>query len=84
MTANTPEQPPPHIQLIQMGAAVTSRTVCVAAKLGLADQLASGPKSASATSCSDAGACTIAASINARSSEPGHSNRAIGAAFCVD
>jgi hypothetical protein len=47
MTANTPEQPPPHIQLIQMGAAVTSRTVCVAAKLGLADQLASGPKSAS-------------------------------------
>jgi O-methyltransferase/methyltransferase family protein len=46
MTANTPEQLPPHIQLIQMGAAVTSRTVCVAAKLGLADQLASGPKSA--------------------------------------
>jgi hypothetical protein len=46
MTANTPEQLPPHIQLIQMGAGVTSRTVCVAAKLGLADQLASGPKSA--------------------------------------
>jgi hypothetical protein len=37
MTTNTPEQPPPHIQLIQMGAAVTSRTVCVAAKLGIAD-----------------------------------------------
>ena len=47
MTANFPEQLPPHIQLIQMGTAVTSRTVCVAAKLGLADQLASGPKSAS-------------------------------------
>ncbi|MET3223484.1 hypothetical protein ABIF35_004271 [Bradyrhizobium japonicum] len=47
MTANTPEQLPPQIQLIQMGAAATSRTVCVAAKLGLADQLASGPKSAS-------------------------------------
>ena len=30
-----------------MGAAVTSRTVFVAAKLGIADQLASGPKSAS-------------------------------------
>jgi hypothetical protein len=38
---------PPHIQLIQMGRAfIVSRTVYVAAKLGLADQLASGPKSA--------------------------------------
>jgi hypothetical protein len=38
---------PPHIQLIQMGRAhVISRTVYAAAKLGLADQLASGPKSA--------------------------------------
>ena len=38
---------PPHIQLIQMGRAhVVSRTVYAAAKLGLADQLASGPKSA--------------------------------------
>jgi O-methyltransferase domain/Dimerisation domain len=46
MTASTPEQLPPHIQLIQMGAPATSRTICVAAKLGLADQLASGPKSA--------------------------------------
>jgi hypothetical protein len=46
MTADTPAQLPPHIQLIQMGAAVTSRTVCVAARLGIADALASGPKSA--------------------------------------
>lgn len=39
--------PAPHIQLIQMGRAfVISRTVYAAAKLGLADQLASGPKSA--------------------------------------
>jgi hypothetical protein len=38
---------PPHIQLIQMGRAfIVSRTVYVAAKLGLADQLTSGPKSA--------------------------------------
>src|SRR4051812_18074201 len=38
---------PPHIQLIQMGQAhIVSRTVYAAAKLGLADQLASGPKSA--------------------------------------
>jgi hypothetical protein len=38
---------PPHIQLIQMGRAfVVSRTVYAAAKLGLADQLASGPKNA--------------------------------------
>ena len=38
---------PPHLQVIQMGRAfIVSRTVYVAAKLGLADQLASGPKSA--------------------------------------
>src|SRR5258708_25993545 len=38
---------PPHIQLIQMGRAhIVSRCVYAAAKLGLADQLASGPKSA--------------------------------------
>src|SRR5882672_6153305 len=38
---------PPHIQLIQMGRAhVVSRTIYAAAKLGLADQLAFGPKSA--------------------------------------
>lgn len=37
----------PHQQLIQMGRAfIVSRTVYVAAKLGLADQLAAGPKSA--------------------------------------
>jgi hypothetical protein len=38
---------PPHAQLIQMGRAhLVSRLVCAAAKLGLADQLASVPKSA--------------------------------------
>jgi hypothetical protein len=38
---------PPRIQLIQMGRAhVVSRTVYAAAKLGLADQFASGPKTA--------------------------------------
>ena len=38
---------PPHIQLIQMGRAhVVAKSVYVAAKLGLADQLAPGPKSA--------------------------------------
>jgi O-methyltransferase domain/Dimerisation domain len=38
---------PPHIQLIQMGRAhIVSRAVYAAAKLGLADQLASGPKNA--------------------------------------
>ena len=38
---------PPHVQLIQMGAAFwVSRVVYAAAKLGLADQLAAGPKNA--------------------------------------
>jgi SAM-dependent methyltransferase len=38
---------PPHIQLVQMGSAYwVSRVVFVAAKLGLADQLSGGPKSA--------------------------------------
>ena len=38
---------PPHVQLIQMGTAYwVSRIVFVAAKLGLADRLAEGPKSA--------------------------------------
>src|ERR1700709_1279225 len=38
---------PPHIQLIEMARAfVVSKTVYAAAKLNLADQLASGPKSA--------------------------------------
>jgi O-methyltransferase domain/Dimerisation domain len=50
MPDNTPAASlalPPHIQLIQMGRAfVVSRTVYAAAKLGLADQLAPGPKSA--------------------------------------
>src|SRR4051812_36548211 len=39
--------PPPHAQLIEMATAHwISRIVYVAAKLGLADQLAGGPKSA--------------------------------------
>jgi O-methyltransferase domain/Dimerisation domain len=39
--------PPPHVRLIQMGTAQwVSRIVYAAAKLGLADQLAAGPKSA--------------------------------------
>ena len=50
MPDNQPAASPlsaPHTQLIQMGRAfVISRTVYVAAKLGLGDQLASGPKSA--------------------------------------
>jgi len=42
-----PQGLPPHMQVIQMGRAfIVSRTIYVAAKLGLADQLASGPKSA--------------------------------------
>jgi hypothetical protein len=50
--STTPEIIPPHIQLIQMGRAyVVSRTVYAAAKLGLADQLASGPKSAMELAC---------------------------------
>jgi hypothetical protein len=45
--STTPEVLPPHIRLIQMARAhIVSRTVYAAAKLGLADQLASGPKSA--------------------------------------
>ena len=39
--------PPPHVQLIQMAMAHwVSRIAYVAAKLGLADHLASGPKTA--------------------------------------
>ena len=37
---------PPHAQLIQMARHWVSRTVYAAAKLGLADHLAKGPKSA--------------------------------------
>ncbi len=41
------QSPPPHVQLLQMGNAyLASRIVYAAAKLGLADQLAGGPKSA--------------------------------------
>ena len=47
MSDSRPQDLPPHVQLIQMGRAhVISRTIYAAAKLGLADQLASGPKSA--------------------------------------
>jgi DNA-binding IclR family transcriptional regulator len=47
MADTRPDDLPLHVQLIQMGRAhVVSRTVYAAAKLGLADQLASGPKSA--------------------------------------
>jgi O-methyltransferase domain/Dimerisation domain len=47
MTDDRSHSLPPHVQLIQMGRAhVVARTVYAAAKLGLADQLASRPKSA--------------------------------------
>ena len=39
---------PPHVQLLQMNAGLlVSRVLCAAAKLGLADQLAAGARSAS-------------------------------------
>src|SRR6202453_4368961 len=39
---------PPHLQLLQMNAGSSvSRVLCAAAKLGLADHLAAGPRSAS-------------------------------------
>ena len=42
-----PQTPPPHIQIIQMGTGYwVSRLVGAAASLGLADQLANGPRSA--------------------------------------
>ena len=44
---NPIEAPPPHTQLIQMGTSYwISKVVCAAAKLGLADQLAAGPRTA--------------------------------------
>lgn len=44
---NPVEAPPPHAQLIQMGSAYwISRVVYAAAKLGLADHLAAGPRTA--------------------------------------
>ena len=47
MESGAPQSLPPHVQLIQMGAAnVVANVVYVAAKLGLADQLADGPRSA--------------------------------------
>ena len=47
MGNSRPDDLPPHARLIQMGRAhVVARTVYAAAKLGLADQLAAGPKSA--------------------------------------
>jgi len=46
-THATPQSLPPHVQLIQMiMAIVDARVLYAAAKLGLADQLATGPKSA--------------------------------------
>src|SRR5205823_11776511 len=46
-TSGQTETPPPHAQLVQMAMGNwVSRVVYVAAKLGLADQLAKGPKSA--------------------------------------
>jgi hypothetical protein len=43
----TPQTLPPHVQLVNMGRAyIVSRVVYVAAKLGLADALAEGPRSA--------------------------------------
>ena len=46
-THAAPRALPPHVQLIQMGTAFwVSRVVYAAAKLGLADQLAAGPKNA--------------------------------------
>jgi len=51
-TPPTSQSAPAHVQLIQMGRAhVTSRTVYAAAKLGLADHLASSPKSATELAC---------------------------------
>ena len=53
------ESVPPHAQLIQMATAyMTSRIVYVAAKLGLADHLANGPKSAEALAGANRGPCT--------------------------
>jgi hypothetical protein len=55
MGNSRPDDLPPHAQLIQMGRAhVVARTVYAAAKLGLADRLAAGPKSAAQL----AGLCT--------------------------
>lgn len=46
-TQMSPEPPPPHIQLIQMGTGYwISRMLYYAAKVGLADLLADGPRSA--------------------------------------
>jgi hypothetical protein len=43
-----PRTLPPHLQLLQMNAgSLVSRVQCAAAKLGLADHLAAGPRSAS-------------------------------------
>jgi O-methyltransferase domain/Dimerisation domain len=47
MSQPVPQALPPHAQLIQMGTASwVSAIVCAAAELGLADQLAKGPRSA--------------------------------------
>jgi len=47
MAADQSEELPPHLKVVQMGRAfIVSRTVYAAAKLALADHLATGPKSA--------------------------------------
>src|SRR5438270_378995 len=52
---NSGDAPPPHAQLIQMGTAYwISKVVYAAAKLGLADQLATGPRSAAEPSAAAA------------------------------
>ena len=81
----TPEVLPPHIQLIQMGRAhIVSRTVYAAAKLGLADQLASGPKSAVELAASmDVHAPSLHRLMRTLASL-GILTEQTGAAFCLD
>ena len=82
---NSNTEVPPHAQLVQMAMAHwVSRIVHLAAKLGLADYLADGPKSAEELAAPTA---TLAPSLyrpDADAFEPRHSDRVGDAPFRID
>ena len=76
---------PPHAQLIQMGTGSwVSAIVYAAAKLGLADHLAAGPKSAAELAGATRHARTVAASLDAHAGQPRHPHRTRRAAVRAD
>ena len=75
---------PPHAQLIQMGTGSwVSAIVYAAAKLGLADHLAAGPKSAAELAGATRYARAVAASLDADAGQPRHPHRGDAQRFAL-